>query len=487
MAGMPTSTNRNSNPVLQYFPYPQARIGQAELLQTLQKLWNQYDVFVCTCPTSFGKTAVIRTLQRWLYSASAITPTNMLVDQFLGEFPDAPTLHRLDSYECAEWQTSCAAHRGRTRAFCKGCPASSDLATAKYRRGPGIYNYYTYLAHRTYRDTLIVDEAHNLVPTLQDRLSEIVWLHDYPELRGTTRNEVLAEKIEKLPKRKRQHKKIAHLFEACTSAVQHHVIQRKTQEFNGKGTKRGEPEERACIKLFPVDVGDSFSMFAPSEVQKVVLLSATIGPVDVAELGLQHRRVCYLNATHPIPAEQRPVQLIPVADLNYSNLESNVPALAEEIEQIANYHTGEKGIIHATYQLSEMLSAHLSGSRYMFHTRANKREQYERFREAPANSGAILVASGMYEGIDLPDDAGRWQVIAKCPWPSLGDPAIKYKAEQNPDWYKWQCLKDLIQACGRICRTETDFGCTYVLDSSAQRLIDSSGHLIPQWFRDALV
>lgn len=482
------STQNSCKPVLQYFPYPEPRSGQAELLRTIQRLWAQYDVFIVVAPTAFGKSAVSRTLQRWQYSASMITPTNMLVDQFLEEFPDCPTLHRLDSYRCEEWQTSCAAHRGHAKSFCKGCPAATDLANAKYRRGPGVYNYYTYLAHRLHRDVLIVDEAHNLVPTIQSRLAETIWLHDYDafkHLKGDSHRDLLAA-VEKLSSRQKKHKKIQHLHEALISTVPHHVMQCTTEAFNGKGTSRGEPEERACIKLFPVDIGDSFGMFTGSNTQKVILMSATIGPVDVTELGLQRKRVCYLQAAHPIPADRRPVQLIPVADLNHGNLEENVPALAEEIRNIASYHTGEKGIIHCTYQLAEMLSAHLPDSRFIYHNRVDKREQYEKFRNSPASEGKVLVASGMYEGIDLPDELGRWQVIAKVPWPSLGDPAIRHKADQDQDWYRWKCLKDLIQACGRICRHEEDHGVTYILDKSAERLIEQSSHLIPSWFSDAL-
>lgn len=476
----------NFKPILQYFPYSEPRKGQAELLQTLARLWNQFDVFVLVCPTAFGKTAVMRTLQRWQYSASAITPTNMLVDQFLEEFPDCPTLHRLDSYECSEWQTNCAMVRGRRSRFCPGCACASDLATAKYRRGPGIYNYYTYLAHRLFRDVLIVDEAHNLVPTIQDRLSEIIWIHDYPELNVSDRS-MLTRRIGMLPKRKQKHRKIQHLFEALTSTVPKHVIQFTRQPFNGKGTKRGEPEERACIKLSPVDIGDAFGMFTGSDVNKIILMSATIGPVDIAELGLQRKRVCYLQAAHPIDPDRRQVNIIPIADINYQNLMASVPALADEIENIAQYHAGEKGIIHATYGLATMLQERLVDPRFIFHDRDNKREQYEKFRSAHPSSGAILVASGMYEGIDLPDDLGRWQVIAKVPWKSLGDPAIRYKADQDPDWYRWRTLVDLIQAAGRICRHEEDYGATYILDGSAQRLIEQSQHLIPSWFMDALV
>ena len=92
----------------------------------------------------------------------------------------------------------------------------------------------------------------------------------------------------------------------------------------------------------------------------------------------------------------------------------------------------------------------------------------------------------MYEGIDLPEDLGRWQIIVRTPWKSLADPAIRHKAGLDPEWFHWESLKDLIQACGRICRTPTDFGATYILDAAAQRLIDGAPGLIPHWFRDAL-
>lgn len=475
--------------MLRSFPYPQARAGQSELLRTLERLWNQFDVFIICAPTAFGKSAVSRTIQEWAYSASLITPTNLLVNQFLTEFPECPTLHRLDSYSCEEWQTNCAEHRGKAGGFCRGCPAAADLARAKYRRGPGMYNYHIYLAHKLQRPTLIVDEAHNLVPTLQDLLSGRIWIHDYPELSappGTSHSEIL-HRLDKLPPHKRKHVKIQLLHEALTSKIPHYVIQYTTDSFNGKGTKRGEPEDRPCIKLYPVDIGDSFDLFTRGETQKVILMSATIGPVDVTELGLQRKRVCYLQAAHPIAPDRRPVQLLSIEDLNHENLEASGPRLAEEIINIANYHAGEKGVIHCTYQLSTMLSEHLTDVRYIFHDRENKREQYQKFRDLAPESGAVLVASGMYEGIDLPDDLGRWQVIAKVPWLSLADPAIRYKADREPDYYRWSTLKHLIQACGRICRHEEDYGVTYVLDGSVNRLLAGSAHLLPSWFSDAIV
>jgi len=160
-----------------------------------------------------------------------------------------------------------------------------------------------------------------------------------------------------------------------------------------------------------------------------------------------------------------------------------LPKLAAEILRLAERHAGERGLIHATYQLAEMLRPHLVGSRYLFHDKWNKKEQYEKYIKTP---GSILVACGLYEGINLPDDLGRWQVITKVPWPSLGDPAIKAMAERDEEWYMWQTAKTVIQAAGRICRHENDYGITYCLDSTFLRLYDSGQHLLPQWFKDCL-
>lgn len=162
-----------------------------------------------------------------------------------------------------------------------------------------------------------------------------------------------------------------------------------------------------------------------------------------------------------------------------------LPKLINEINGIAEYHAEERGVIHATYQLSESLKSHLDSDRFIFHNRTDKKEKYEYFRSCGGNK--ILVACGMYEGIDLPEDLGRWQVIAKIPWPSLGNPAIQHLSKLDPDWYLWETAKITIQACGRICRTPDDFGITYCLDSSFNRLYRGGEHMMPVWFKEAIV
>lgn len=477
------------------FPYEKPRQVQLETLQLLQENWTKYDVFVIQAPTSYGKTAVAKTLMNAFRSVSAITPSNLLVKQFLEEFSDTPSLHRLDSYHCEKWDRPCPITRAKLHQFCNqkrdkvSCPAAGDLSTAKYRRGPGIYNYHTYTAHRIARDVLVIDEAHNVLQFLRDREALRVWQHDYRYPHKMWTYPQIQEWLDSLPQSKRRNKKIQVLQEAVRFQVPTHIANRTTHEFNGAGTIRGEPEDRDCIELLPVDVAESGPKYLwPRDVKKLVLMSATIGPKDIEQLGLGNRKLLYLRCKSPIPPGNRPIIPLDVVSVNRQSMEDGVEQrLASEINDIAAHHVGEKGVVHVTYQLSRMLRGTLTSERFIFHTRENKQEKYQEFRKSAPSSGKILVACGMYEGIDLPEELGRWQVIAKIPWMSLGNPAIKHLAELDPEWYTWETLKTVIQACGRICRTPTDYGVTYLLDSSFWRLARDGIKMFPEWFSEALM
>lgn len=473
---------------LAYFPYPEARDIQARVLQTLSDNWDRYDTFVISAPTAFGKTALSKTLMRALHSVSVVTPTNQLVDQFRAEFPDTDTLSRMDAYRCEEWKRPCPTTRAKLQAFCPGCPCGKALAVAKYRAGPGIYNYHIYLAHKLYRDVLVVDEAHNLLPVIRDRMSTLIWQHDYHYPDSMQSSAQIRAWIQSLTPAKRRHKKIQLLWESVTHREPEYTSQRAIESFKGKGTIRGQPEDRDCLKLLPVDISGAPPMFWPREVKKRVLLSATISRKDIEALGLGRARVLYIAAESPIAASRRPIISVGLTNVNRHRMDEATEQIARYIQDVVlPQHPGEKGVVHATYYMAGLLRIHLGhDKRFLFHTKENKKEIYEAFRVSSPASGAILVASGMYEGIDLPQDLGRWQAIAKVPWQSLGSPAIAYMAERDPEWFAWETIRTLIQACGRISRTTTDYGITLILDSTVDKLFEDYAHLLPAWYVDGL-
>lgn len=451
-------------------------------------------------PTAAGKSAMAKTILSAHKSVAYLTPTNLLVEQFLTEFPDTRTLSRLDAYWCEEWQRPCSVTRGKLKGFCRGCACGKDVSNAKYRRGPLVLNYHTYLSQKLYRDVLVVDEAHNLLPQIRERQSLTIWAHEYRiPTSAKFQNQLRAwfQSAKSLSKNQRMHKKIIALEDALFAARPQYTVVWGKEMFNGKGTKRGEPEERDCLKLLPVNIREAPPMFWPKEVQKIILLSATISRKDIEALGLDKKKVLYIDCDSPIPANQRPVSLHNVVSVNRDNLLSATVQIGEYIRDVlAPAHIGEKGVIHATYQQADILSSILNtpgrgttdanSNRFIFHSRHNKKSRYQEFLDSPPELGKVLVACGMHEGMDLPEDLGRWQALAKIPWPSLGDPAVKYQADEDPEWYLWECLKVVVQACGRVCRTPSDYGCSYILDASVQRLLHKGKNLIPSWFQDAI-
>lgn len=470
--------------LLKHFPYATIRSFQKETLEILEEKWDKYDVFVIVAPTAFGKSALSKTVLKAVPSSSYIVPTNQLVDQFIAAFPDTKTLRRLDSYRCETWKRSCLATRASFKGFCKGCECGSAMAVAKYRNGPGVYTYHAYLAHRLYRDVLIVDEAHQMIPMLQSMGEVILWQHDYQYPSSCYRPEQLLRWAESLPLKKKQGKKVELLLKNLKSSYPDYSIVRAVREFNGKGTKKGEPEERNCIVMTPMNVKEQGKKMWPT-CKKIILLSATINFKDIEALGLSHKKVAYIKSPSPIPVERRPFIIDSVTSVSRGNINDATALMARYIKEVLYVkHKGERGLIHATYQMAELLRNHLTEPCYLFHTRENKKEMYQRYLNTP---GGVLVACGMHEGIDLPDDAGRWQVILKIPWPSLGNPAIAALADRDEEWYLWQTAKTLIQAGGRVSRHEVDFGITYCLDGTFSRLYNKGHHLMPSWFTDCLV
>lgn len=468
--------------ILDYFA-GDPRPVQAELLKQIQADWNKYDVFVISAPTSTGKTRIAKCIQKWLRNADILAPTNILLRQYHDEFPYDTVHYAAHEVKCHTMSggLTCDEVKKELGRVCLGCKCTK---TRKRALGSKMLtcNYWMYMALNNYMrrkaaSTIIIDEAHNLIPTIQDMNKKHFWQKDllYPD--NVQSYEDLYNWLQ------RSGKKIPELEEVLLSNVDkpEYILERNMSSFYGK------PEEK--LSLRPVNIHNAPPTFWPKHVvNKIVLLSATIGQQDIESLGLERKRVRYYNCAHPIDKSRRPIYFDPVAALSFDNVQRDAKKIAEAILEYASHHEGEKGLVHATYSMAKLLRPYLSqNERFMFHGKKDKKIQYKAFTESKPIEGKILVACGLYEGIDLPDDAGRWQVISKIPWPSLEDAAIFYKTTSQPDWYRWECLKDVIQATGRICRNPRDFGVTYILDSTFKRLYNKGQHLIPDWWKEAII
>ena len=108
-------------------------------------------------------------------------------------------------------------------------------------------------------------------------------------------------------------------------------------------------------------------------------------------------------------------------------------------------------------------------------------------RHMESTNPTVIISPSITEGYSFDDDLARFQIIAKVPYPFLGDRQVKARMELDRDWYTLQTVMTVIQACGRIVRSETDRGITYILDSDFENLFRNNEKFFPTWFKESII
>ena len=225
-----------------------------------------------------------------------------------------------------------------------------------------------------------------------------------------------------------------------------------------------------------------------------IYMSAYTGAKEVfcESLGLDYRDAAKLTLTSGFKKENRPVVMGLVGSMSRKNQPKTLPSLLRVVDKILTRHHDEKGIIHCnSYELGSKIADHLKLShptrKILFPKKADERkEQYDIHRSVQSGP-TVLLSPSMTEGYDFKHDSARWQIIAKMPYPYLGDRQVSAKKDLHPDWYDQQTIQTVIQATGRICRSEEDWGVTYMLDEDFKILWDRRRSMFPDWFKEAIV
>ncbi len=224
--------------------------------------------------------------------------------------------------------------------------------------------------------------------------------------------------------------------------------------------------------------------------EKRLISSATIiDPKKFAKyVGLKGKTL-YIRVPHVIPKERRPIIYIPVEKMTKENRDPKVyKEIARTIEEIAENHKGQNGIVHAhSYEIAREVGKRLKldGFKVIVHDSNNRSKKFDEFIKS---SNAVFIAVGFSRGVDLKYDLARWQVITKVPYPDQSDIRVWelwVKRKQWP-WARYQAIKTLVQTVGRIVRAPDDFGVTYILDKSFEGLLRYRNEL-PEWFLEAIV
>ncbi len=460
------------------------RAAQVAGLQEIERAWPKADVIVVDAPTGSGKSKIAECISRWVGSrrtrlskdgSAILVPNNVLLGQYLDNTKGLDTIKRQDLYACIQNEgLSCADRKKLVGACCKpprggnayspgACPYLRDLRKARSSLRM-VSTYHAYQAHELKRDVLIVDEAHNLRPWLREQSALRLWRNDYRwPRRLTSIPDIVRWLADEIPDSDRTPATDT-LWGVLTGAEPRYMVDCSEQDWRG--------QSRECISLIPLDVAKQAGVLhAPA---KLVLMSATIHRLDVEALGLNKKRVAYVQVPSPIPAAQRPVIYTPVADMRFSGREDATRRMCKWIvEEYLPRHAGERGLIHATYEFARDLQSFVvhngpanAHARLVFHDSRNKQDVLRRFLARTQADERVLVGCGMHEGLDLHGDLARHQLVTAIPRANLSDPATAWLAENKPEEYEWATIRELVQMFGRDARGPTDYGLTVVADAS---------------------
>lgn len=250
-----------------------------------------------------------------------------------------------------------------------------------------------------------------------------------------------------------------------------------------------DPGRTDDIVFKPVKVDHIAEQAVWRHAERWLLMSASIISADELAESLGIHDWALVTVPSTFPKENRPVHVVPVADMTAKNKEAAYPAMADAVKRVLDVHPNERVLIHTvSYDLAKYLLLNLPrlGRPVFSYAMSDERDQaLQRYIVQP---NSVLIAPSMDRGIDLPGDLCRVQVVCKVPYPYLGDKQVNARlySRGGAIWYAVQTIRTLVQMTGRGVRSATDQATTYILDQQFLKVYSKNRRLFPDWWLEAL-
>lgn len=506
--------NRSEQKILeQIVPglYPSWKRGQLSCIRQIQD--STEPIIALRAPTGFGKSAVAIAVN--LLNGGKclnLTQTIQLGEQYLKDFIslDLKTVKGRSNFPCTIIPAKNASEAPCVGGMkCKFKSGGCDYYDQKIEASDANIvamniNYFLFEANYagtfSNKDVLFIDEAHKLDSALRSfievRLSKRRFKeNNCPVPNNSSIEALLSWKDAVYPDLKDELDDINERLEinysndiliaqsTILSGVVHQL--RKLELVDDTWLMN---EDNTSVALKPLWISRYTEKFIFNHSKKTVLMSGTLPMSTLDKLGII--KYHYIKMASTFPPENRPIIAIAAANLARSAKEPLLEQkkLIAATKLIIKKHNNQKGIIHTSnYMISKILVDALKNNSDIFtHEDASTRiDCLEKFTKSKAG---ILISPSFTEGIDLPYDGCRWQIIAKIPYLNLGDEQVNKRNKDDPKWYSTETIITLVQAYGRIMRSEDDSGTTYILDSSLLSLIQRWRPIFNEmeWFLEAL-
>jgi len=477
-----------------------------------------------------------------------ITNTKILQDQYINTYESINDLKGKENYECSQYGCSCAqgAEFNRlNKTTCEYCPhagARDGFISGKI----SLTNFYLYTLYQLYMtkmmetrgaNVLIVDEAHSLDSVMSDfisikiteflikklkfsnetqlikELKSINNISEYVEYLRNLQGEIITtiNDVEKLMGRqKRTVKSIKRensvnkviggknsdvkLMQVITDLLQYQSkIEIFLNEYKNNPnnwvleSNYNEKTKQKELSLEPIWAFDYLDKYVFSKYDMVFLMSATILDKNLfCHLnGIDVSKALYYSIDSPFPIQNRPIYYMPLGKMSFKMKEETFKNYVPFIQKLLTKYKDKKGVIHTnSFEISSWISRDVKNPRLVYHDSENK--DYVLQEHFSSEKDTVIVSPSMSTGISFDDDKARFQIICKVPYPSLASQKNKLRMKMNPDWYSFMTVSGLIQSYGRIVRSLEDSGDTIIIDGSFGDIMKYSGHLLPNWFQNAI-
>lgn len=526
--------DRDVNPLLEDLPswVTEFRPHQVAAINGVVEAFTRVPVVVLDAPTGSGKTLIAETVRRMMRtSALYICTTKGLQDQFVKDYPYAHVLKGKANYPTEKYPRSFHPDSWDGHLSCEDCTWTAKRPNCKWCERKSVCPYYiaksdalssmlavlntSYLLAEAnhagaFSDQrlIIADEADTLEQQLMGYVSVEVSprrMEKYgwePPKKVTVKEswtEWLNETIPKItalrdqlpyePEELRDIREVKYL-----ESLRENLVTIRSTIDAGYWVYTGR-DNRVAFKPSRVDSLGGRVLWSHS--QRWLLMSATVISSQelLGSLGY-HGDYEVVRVPSTFPVENRKVVIQPVANMAKKAQEADASTVLEDMIRAVNTivarHAGERVLVHTvSYDLARAISSGIRASDRRVYTYTSAAERGRALNAFCGKGGeaGILVAPSMDRGVDLPDDLCRVQIVAKIPYPNLGDRQVNARkwSAGGQVWYMVQTIRTIVQMCGRGVRSSTDYCTTYILDSQFGNGLWSRGRsMFPLWFREAL-
>ncbi len=445
-------------------------------------------------PTGTGKSFIMQTILEAFGDSVGIIPSNSLMSQFVGTYPNRNYIKGKEHYQCTEYpDLTCIEAQEYYGSACLGCTYTVNKSRASEEST--VFNPISYYFHkrgvgrgREDRPTfVVVDEAHKLadMASLLVDVSFRKSKYDYPELTTehslltwliTTKDEMVL-KLKGMKSKSKDRKALARDVHKVDSLIYSFSLNPQDFVFYTENrTFRKTTEEYLVIR--PI-VPPRAIIRDLLDADYVILMSATLLHHNIWELGINN--YSYLDLPSPVDVSRRQVHYEPgVCEFNYK---TSPKLVAEWIKGKLAEYPDKNTLIHVSYAWSVKLKPLLPN--VLINTSEDKDEVLDKFKK----EGGVWLASGCSEGLDLPGDLCRLIIIPMITRANIADPVVQKQLakERGNIRYDLNAISNTIQQAGRGCRGEEDFCTTIVGDRSFPDLITRNRKYLPISFLQSII